>query len=99
MAEEEADAVDLAASIEIPEDAELSDVARGYWSAWHLLSADRPFGAMGGAGRIPWRSIRDHADDYWFDAEQLARLLWAMDGVYLDWLSDRQKAAAKTHAD
>lgn len=86
----------LAESIEVPEDAELSDVAVGYWSAWQTLSADRPLGAMGGAGRIPWRSIRDHAADCGFaDPEQLARMLWAMDGVYLKWLADEQKSASE----
>lgn len=86
--------MDLAASIEVPEDAELSDVALGYWRAWHTLSSDRPLGAMGGAGRIPWRSIRDYAEDWLFDVDRLERMLKAMDEVYLSWLADEQKAAA-----
>ncbi|MBN9022167.1 MAG: hypothetical protein J0H08_08760 [Rhizobiales bacterium] len=87
------------ASMEIPEGAEISDVAAGYWAAWHALSADRPMGSMGGAGRIPRRSIRDYADDWDFaDVDQLARMLWAMDDVYLKWLADEQKAASERDA-
>ncbi len=48
---------------------------------------------MGGAGRIPWRSIRDYAYDFLFeDAGQLARMMWAMDDVYLRWLDDERKS-------
>lgn len=92
MAEEEADAVPFAAAVETPEGAELSHVAFSYWSAWHILSADRPLGAMGGAGRIPFSSIDRYAEKNLFDdPEQLSRMLWAMDSVYLTWLSEKQK--------
>jgi hypothetical protein len=74
----------------------LSDTSHGYWTAWHLLSADRPLGAMGGAGRIPWSSIARYAAANLFeDAELLARMLWAMDAVYLEWLTEKQKTEAE----
>lgn len=78
--------------MDIPEDAELSEASQGYWSAWQLLTNDRPLGAMGGAGRIPWSSIERYAEKHLFDdAEILARMMWAMDGVYLEWLAEKQK--------
>lgn len=76
----------------MPEDAELSDVARGYWVAWHDLKHDRQFGAMGGASQIPWTAIVAYADRQGFhDPDRLARMLWAMDEVYLAWLNEKQK--------
>jgi hypothetical protein len=92
LAEEESDAAPFAEALEIPKDAELSDIAQGYWAAWHRLSSDRQFGAMGGASRIPWSSIDDYAEKHLFeDSGILARMIWAMDDVYLEWLSEKQK--------
>jgi hypothetical protein len=51
---------------------------------------------MGGAGRIPWSSIARYAADNLFeDPELLARMLWAMDAVYLEWLTEKQKQEAE----
>jgi hypothetical protein len=92
LAEEEPDAIQFAEALEMPEDAELTDVASGYWNAWHFLSSDRPLGAMGGAGRIPGSLIENYAEKNQFeDAELLARMMWAMDDVYLEWLAEKQK--------
>ncbi|HEX4302830.1 MAG TPA: hypothetical protein VHZ78_08550 [Rhizomicrobium sp.] len=97
LAEEEADAVPLVRDVEIPDDAELTDVASEYWDAWHLLTTDRPLLAMGGAGRIPWSSIERYAARNGVeDARLLARMLWAMDVVYLDWLADQVKRHAES---
>lgn len=48
-------------------------------------------GAMGGAARIPWTSIERYAATRGFDDDLLARMMWAMDGVYLEWLNEKQK--------
>lgn len=96
LAEEEPDAVQFAEALEMPEGAELGDDAVSYWSAWHLLSSDRPLGAMGGAGRIPWSTIDQYAEKNLFeDAAVLARMLWAMDDEYLTWLAEKQKTPEK----
>lgn len=95
LAEEEPDAVRFAEDLEMPEGAELSEHAQGYWSAWHRLTHDRQMGAMGGASRIPWSSIERYADSRGFDDEILARMCWAMDDVYLELLAEKQKAPEK----
>lgn len=77
----------------MPEDAEITDAAVGYWAAWHILTNDRQMGAMGGASRIPWASIANYAENYGFQDEfVLSRLLWGMDEVFLEWLAEKQKA-------
>jgi hypothetical protein len=91
VAEEESDAVQFAEALELPEGAELTDIAGGYWSAWHRLTNDRQMGAMGGASRIPWSSIERYASSRGLDDEVLARMCWAMDDVYLEWLAEKQK--------
>ncbi len=49
-------------------------------------------GAMGGAGRIPLSVITRYAEKNLFEDEQhLARMLWAMDDVYLEVLAERSK--------
>lgn len=94
LAEEESDAVQYAEALQMPEDAELATVSLGYWTAWHNLSSERQFGSMGGASRIPWSSIERYAANRLFDDEDvLARMIWAMDEVYLEWLNEKQKPA------
>lgn len=47
---------------------------------------------MGGAGRIPWRSIESYAEKNLIeDPVHLSRMLWAMDQVYLAWLAEQNK--------
>jgi hypothetical protein len=79
----------------MPEDAELTDFAASYFAAWRVLANDRPMGAMGGAGRIPLASIRRDAARFGFDGEDaeetFARMMWAMDDVYLAWIDERQR--------
>ena len=76
----------------MPPDAELLESSRGYWSAWQVLTHDRPIGAMGGAGRIPWSSIARFAETHLFDDDVLlSRMMWGMDDVYLEWLTEKQK--------
>ena len=97
VAEEEADAKPALAEVDIPEDAVLSDVALGYWNAWHFLTYDRPMGAMGGAGRIPGSVIDLYAERNLFeDTDLLARMLWAMDDVFLAVMAERSKRKDKT---
>lgn len=81
--------------LEAAQDAELSEWASSYWLAWHKLTKDRPLGAMGGAGNIPWSSIERYADGNAFDADVLARMMWAMDDVFLAWLGEQQKKPQK----
>lgn len=81
----------FAEQLQAADDAELSEWAASYWTAWHKLTRDRPLGAMGGAGNIPWSSIERYASHDGFDADVLARMMWAMDDVYLGWLADQMK--------
>jgi hypothetical protein len=84
--------VPLAAALEISEDEQLSEAALSYWTAWHFLTSDRPMGAMGGAGRIPFSVIDRYAEKNLFeDTELLARMLWAMDDVFLTHLVEQSK--------
>lgn len=47
---------------------------------------------MGGAGRVPWSSIERYAENHHLEEPRvLARMIWAMDDVYLQWLSEKQK--------
>jgi hypothetical protein len=91
LAEEEADATAFADQIEADADVELTEWALPYWAAWHSLATERPFGAMGGAGRIPWSAIDRYADKSGFETDHLSRMLWAMDVVFLEWLAEKQK--------
>lgn len=54
---------------------------------------------MGGAGRIPWSKVMQFADESAIaspdDRDRLWRMIGAMDGVYLEWLADKQKADTK----
>jgi hypothetical protein len=86
----------LADAVELPEDAELLEDSIGYWVAWHNLTADRPLGALGGAGRIPWSAIDRYAErNHFEDVDLLARMLWAMDDVYLAWVAEKAKSKTK----
>ncbi|HEX2554252.1 MAG TPA: hypothetical protein VHL98_11150 [Microvirga sp.] len=69
------------------------------WDAFNDLSSDRPFGAMGGAGRIPWSSIDRYAARHGIDDpdafDRFKRLLGAMDRAYLDHEAERAKQRDK----
>jgi hypothetical protein len=77
----------------VADDDQVAEANVSYWVAWHCLTSDRPMGAMGGAGRIPWSVIDRYAERNLFDdSDHLARILLVMDDVYLTWLADEAKA-------
>ncbi len=67
--------------------------------AFNDLSSDRPLGAMGGAGPIPWTAIDRYADRHGLDDpdvfDEFRRLIRAQDRVYLDDVAEKMKAASK----
>ncbi|CAO3446618.1 hypothetical protein [Azospirillum argentinense] len=69
------------------------------WRAWHSLTDDRAWrgGGMGPATpcRIPWLVIVAYADRHGHDADQLLKLIHAMDEVFLDWMAEQIKASQK----
>lgn len=76
-----------------PEDAEIPSGAEIYWQAFHDLHACRPFGAMGGAGAIPWPVVDAWARRHGVDGaefEALVTVVTAMDRAFLAW--DRERA-------
>jgi hypothetical protein len=86
--------------VEVLDDEQVAEANVSYWMAWHSLTTDRPMGAMGGAGRIPWSVIDRYAERNLFeDSDHLARMLWAMDGVYLEWMADEAKAKTAAKAE
>ncbi|MDP4024462.1 hypothetical protein Q8W71_17695 [Methylobacterium sp. NEAU 140] len=56
-------------------------------AAFSELSTDRPIGAMGGCGPIPWTAIAGYAERYGLDDldefERFGRLIRAQDRIYL----------------
>lgn len=78
----------------MPEEAVLKEEGLLYWRAFMTLKGDRPMGALGGAGRIPWSSINAYALRYGIDGEDfehLVHMIDAMDDVFLGWLAERQE--------
>jgi len=91
--------------IEPPEDAlepELLPEAVFYREAFTDLSGDRPLGAMGGAGPIPWSSIDRYAQRAEVEGDgfdRLKRMIRAMDRAYLEHMAaEIKKATDKTSA-
>ncbi len=69
-----------------------------YWRAFNELSTDRPLGAMGGRGPIPWTAIsewarRHHLPDGEFD--DFVTLVRAADNAWLTEMAARDREAAK----
>lgn len=69
-------------------------------NAFSELSSDRPLGAMGGCGPIPWCALDRYADRYGMDDldefERFARLIRAQDRVYLADVAEKLKRRGKT---
>ncbi|CAN2532530.1 hypothetical+protein [Methylocapsa aurea] len=74
---------------EIPE--HLVSVWRAFWS----LTGDRPLGALGGVGRIPFTSIDAYAARFRSgdldDFERFETLLRRIDEAYLAWVAEQSK--------
>lgn len=66
-----------------------------YSSAFSQLSTERPLGAMGGCGAVPWSAIDRFAARYGIDDldmfERFERLIRAQDRVYLADVAERAK--------
>lgn len=64
-----------------------------YWRAFWTLSGDRPMGAMGGVGKIPFLALDAFARRFGVssidDFEKFLSVLGRMDAVYLDWLKEK----------
>ena len=67
--------------------------------AFHEISLDRPLGAMGGCGPIPWSSIDQYASRHGIDDpdafERFERLIRAQDRVYLEDAAEKLKVNRK----
>lgn len=54
---------------------------------------------MGGAGRIPWSKAMEFCERSGIaspdDRDRFWRMMGALDGVYLEWLSEKQKVDPK----
>jgi hypothetical protein len=61
-----------------------------YWTAFAMLSRDRPASGLEGPAAIPWTAINAYAHRYEIkrvdDFNLFARLVIAMDAAYLDQL-------------
>lgn len=66
-----------------------------YSEAFADLSTDRPLGAMGGAGPIPWSAIDRYAARHEIDDpddfDRLRRMIRAQDRAYLDHVAEEAK--------
>lgn len=64
-------------------------------NAFSELSSDRPLGALGGVGPIPWSSLERYAARFEIEDldefERFARLIRAQDRVYLADMAEKQK--------
>lgn len=73
----------------------LQDRAVFFWNAYMATSRDRPLGAMGGEGPIPFRSMNEYADEVGItDPDSRARLreiVGRMDRAYLQHAGEVQK--------
>lgn len=78
---------------------ELFEVSEPYWKAFSRLSGDRPFGSMGGAGRIPFTAIAEYADRFYPNdtefLEELIEFIDQMDKILLDHLARKAEADRK----
>lgn len=66
-----------------------------YSEAFADLSTDRPLGAMGGAGPIPWSAIDRYAARHEIDDldefDRFRRMIRAQDRAYLDHVAEEAK--------
>jgi hypothetical protein len=97
LADEEPDAAPhLPASR--PESAEWPEWAGTIVEAFYDLKECRQYGAMGGAGEIPWTAVNEWALRHGIEGEEfsyLKRAIRALDHVYLADLAAKQAAENK----
>lgn len=66
-----------------------------YSEAFTDLSTDRPLGALGGAGPIPWTALDRYAARHGIDDldafERFRRMIRAQDGAYLKHMAEKAK--------
>lgn len=78
---------------ERPEEAEPADWHPLYWRAWAALRYDRPYGAMGGEGPVPYAAISGYAKDHGIagnDFRTFHILFAAIDAEWLDYVAEIQ---------
>lgn len=86
---------------ERPDEATVRPEFDMYWRAWLRLRHDRPVGALGGAGHIPFAAIDRYAQRMEIAGtgfQMLFDIVSAVDDEYIDWLDEREKAAAEERA-
>lgn len=64
--------------------------------AWHVLSSDRHYGAMGGMARIYYSSISRYARDNSMQLEPFTTFIQAMDDEYVSHVLANQKENIET---
>jgi hypothetical protein len=73
---------------------EIDGVAAMYWQHFSELQTERPLGAMGGAGSIPWSSIDRYAERFGYDEEgylDFLEIIRFLDGLWLKNMQDKQE--------
>ena len=78
-----------------PESAEWPEWAGTYIQAFSDLKECRQYGAMGGAGEIPWTAVNDWAQRFGIEGDDftyLKRAIKTLDSVYLEDLAVKQSA-------
>jgi hypothetical protein len=64
-----------------------------YWRAWQALRFDRPYGALGGEGYIPYTVLRTWARDHDIEGEELDLFLRFMGEIDAEWLKHQASKA------
>ena len=81
---------------------ELDPLELVYWNHFQELQSERPLGAMGGAGSIPWSSIDRYAERFGFTGDhylQFLNIMRFLDGLWLKMIHDKhEKEKAKKPA-
>lgn len=69
-----------------------------YWYAFQELQSERPLGAMGGAGAIPWSCIDRYAERHGFIEGgylQFHRIIRFLDNKWLAMMHEQQEKERK----
>ena len=72
----------------------LDEVEMLYWKHFQELQTERPLGAMGGAGAIPWSSIDRYAERHGFLEEgylQFMEIMRHLDELWLNMMHEKQE--------
>ena len=86
---------DALPEVEMPD---VDAVEMMYWNHFGELQTERPLGAMGGAGPIPWTSIDRYAERFGFAEEGYAdflEIIRFLDGLWLKNMSEKQEKERK----